>query len=668
MKEENGKLILSISLLCSGRNKEEMIKTLDSLMTIRNRIPSEIVIVDTGCGPDTRQLLPKYADQLVQFKWCDDFAKARNAGLDKCSGEWFMFIDDDEWFENTDNLVNFFDSGEYKKYDKAEYRIRNYLRLDGSRYEDFWSGRLAKLTDDSRFHGEVHEYLTPGGIKAKRINCLVHHYGYAYADREGVFHKAQRNVPLLLDMMEKEPDNLIWGVQLVQEYRNINDYSGMRTLCKATLDKIQKIDNPNANWSRSHFYEGTILAALNSYRYDEAVIDTENFLTDKRNSRKCNAGLYFYAMEAYWGKKEYQKAFVYSKKYIDEYDYFNSIEDVSIDDLTFICGNIFRKLNVQKAVCFAIFSGVSIGDLSALYDYFDRFDLDDKSELVTTFCKALTKAFTDFEFDDRFVDYAREICKHTYTLAFCIKDAAETEKKNPKKFDKLVKVYGQTDSEADSYMIYMRILYAYRYRREALYDVYNEMFACVIDFFDMGEQVWNISEDANIDLLPIFKKIPFIRWKQGVDIFMDKQPDERPGLIPQINAIIADDTDIRFQYFRLKTEEKNLSISENSAEIDEDMNKYCMDCVSFYLEIYRAEHFTGDQTILPKECQFAMRFIHTVTNEDAYSSVDYVKELEKCASLYEPFAKPMKVYISSVGQRKRAELISRIQNGELSHE
>ena len=664
MKEENGKLILSISLLCSGRNKEEMIKTLDSLMTIRNRILSEIVIVDTGCGPDTKQLLPKYADKLVQFKWCDDFAKARNAGLDKCSGEWFMFIDDDEWFENTDNLVNFFDSGEYKKYDKAEYRIRNYLRLDGSRYEDFWSGRLAKLTDDSRFHGEVHEYLTPGGIKAKRINCLVHHYGYAYADREGVFHKARRNVPLLLDMMEKEPDNLIWGVQLVQEYRNINDYSGMKTLCKVTLDKIQKIDNPNANWSRSHFYEGTILAALNSYRYDEAVIDTENFLADKRNSRKCNAGLYFYAMEAYWGKKDYQRTFVYSKKYIDEYDYFNSIEDVSIDDLTFICGNIFRKLNVQKAVCFAIFSGVSIGDLSALYDYFDRFDLDDKSELVITFCEAMTEAFADYAFDSRFVEYAKKICRHTNTLAFCIKDTEKTEKSNTKKFSNLVRIYGKTDSEDDPYMIYLRLLYACRYDRNLLEDIYKEIFDCVIDFFDMDEKVWNIAEETNIDLVSMFREIPFLRWKRGVDLFMEKKFSANPDLVSYISKIIADDQDIRFQYFRLKEEEMRLSVAEGKSDIGGDISAYCTDCVSFYLKIYQPELFTGDLTVLPPECQFAMNFIKTATNENNYSTIDFMKEMEKCAAMYEPFTGAMKSYINSIGQKKRTELLSRLQNGD----
>lgn len=664
MKEENTRPILSISLLCSGRNKKEMIKTLDSLMTIRKRMSSEIVIVDTGCGPDTKSLLPKYADQIVQFKWCDDFAKARNTGLDKCSGEWFMFIDDDEWFENADDLIDFFNSGEYKQYDKAQYRIRNYLKTDGSLYEDFWSNRLVKVIEELRFHGEVHEYLIPVGTKTKRIDSLVYHYGYAYVDREALYRKTKRNEPLLLDMMKKEPDNLLWPIQMIQEYRNIRDFSSMKKLCESTLKKINDIDDLYVNQSRSHFYEGILIPELNSYQYDEAVCDAEKFLTDTRNTRKCNTGLFFYAMSAYWGKKDYQKVLLYARKYIDDYDFFNREEDVSIDDLTFICGNILKKQNIQQAISYIIYSGVKIGDISAVFDYFNRFDMDDKSELVITFCEAMTEAFADYAFDSRFVEYAKKICRHTNTLAFCIKDTEKTEKSNTKKFSNLVRIYGKTDSEDDPYMIYLRLLYACRYDRNLLEDIYKEIFDCVIDFFDMDEKVWNIAEETNIDLVSMFREIPFLRWKRGVDLFMEKKFSANPDLVSYIRKIIADDQDIRFQYFRLKEEEMRLSVAEGKSGIGGDISAYCTDCVSFYLKIYQPELFTGDLTVLPPECQFAMNFIKTATNESNYSTIDFMKEMEKCAAMYEPFTGAMKSYINSIGQKKRTELLSRLQNGD----
>lgn len=34
---------------------------------------------------------------LFDFPWINDFAAARNAVMDRCSGEWYMSIDCDEW-------------------------------------------------------------------------------------------------------------------------------------------------------------------------------------------------------------------------------------------------------------------------------------------------------------------------------------------------------------------------------------------------------------------------------------------------------------------------------------------------------------------------------------------------------------------------------------------
>ena len=91
------KILLSISMLISGR--EEMKKSLDSLQACKENIPCEIILVDTGCNKEQRQLAEQYADKIVNFTWCDDFAAARNAGLKLAEGEWFLYLDDDEWFE-----------------------------------------------------------------------------------------------------------------------------------------------------------------------------------------------------------------------------------------------------------------------------------------------------------------------------------------------------------------------------------------------------------------------------------------------------------------------------------------------------------------------------------------------------------------------------------------
>ena len=73
------KKILTISLLVSGREKTTK-KCLDSLAGLLERLDSELILVDTGCGEALREELRGYTDQIIPFVFCNDFAKARNAG------------------------------------------------------------------------------------------------------------------------------------------------------------------------------------------------------------------------------------------------------------------------------------------------------------------------------------------------------------------------------------------------------------------------------------------------------------------------------------------------------------------------------------------------------------------------------------------------------------
>ena len=63
---ENNHIILSIALLVSNR-KDTIQKCLDSLTPIREAIPSELILVDTGCDEDLRRLLEKHGDIVTNF-------------------------------------------------------------------------------------------------------------------------------------------------------------------------------------------------------------------------------------------------------------------------------------------------------------------------------------------------------------------------------------------------------------------------------------------------------------------------------------------------------------------------------------------------------------------------------------------------------------------------
>lgn len=211
------KIQLSISLLASSR-LGTLERCLDSVRPLLERVPSELIVVFTGTDERVRELAGRYTDQIVPFDWCNDFSAARNAGLRLAKGEWFLYLDDDEWFEDVSEICEFFLSGEYKKYGSAHYIQRNYLDWSGIQYSDFPAYRMAVRRIDTRFQNSIHEQLEPRLNPCKYFQSYVHHYGYVMDKGEESGRKPSRNIPLLQEEIEKRPEYLKNYLQLIKEY------------------------------------------------------------------------------------------------------------------------------------------------------------------------------------------------------------------------------------------------------------------------------------------------------------------------------------------------------------------------------------------------------------------------------------------------------------------
>lgn len=229
------KPVLSISLLVSNGRTDTIRKCMESLVPLRRAIPSELIVVDTGCTDGSVEIAREYADQVVNFTWCNDFAAARNAGLCKCSGEWFLFLDDDEWFEDVTEMINFFQSGGYKQFDGGWYLVRNYDDFDGIRYSESYVGRMCRLTPETKFVGKIHECLVPQPMQIYSFQTFVHHYGYAYHTEEERQKHLQRNLALEEEAVAAHPDDIRMCCQLVQEYRAADRYDDAERVCKDAL-------------------------------------------------------------------------------------------------------------------------------------------------------------------------------------------------------------------------------------------------------------------------------------------------------------------------------------------------------------------------------------------------------------------------------------------------
>ncbi|MBR4027027.1 MAG: glycosyltransferase [Lachnospiraceae bacterium] len=371
MKE---KIILSIGLLVSNR-RDTIKKCLDSLISIRKAIPSELIIIDTGCEKDVREILKKYADVLEKFTWCNDLAKARNETLKYAHGEWYLYLDDDEWFTDTKELINFFKSGEYKKYECASYIQRNYLDSNASQYTDSVVSRMIKLTSDTQFVSKIHEYLTPIYAKNKGLHAVVDHFGYVYETKEALWKHYERNKVLLEEMIKEEPNNLRWYVQLAQEHRTVQEWQKLYDLSENCLKRIKENYEVCSDIFLGVFYAGKIVAWKETWKHKEGLFACKEALKDNRNTQLFHAFAELYmAWFCYWLEKN-EEAEQHIINYFKWEVFFKQNQPLLLlqRSAPFVadCFDIVMKKSVYSML---ICIGLRRGDTSYLKKYFHKLE------------------------------------------------------------------------------------------------------------------------------------------------------------------------------------------------------------------------------------------------------------------------------------------------------
>ncbi len=217
-------------------------RCMKSLQPLRDAVPCELVMADTGSDDGSREVAAQYADILFDFPWINDFAAARNAVIDRCSGEWYLSIDADEWLDDDIfQLVRFLTHRERWQRPLCGVMLRNYYtpELDGES-NDFLAIRMALLSTGARYTGAIHELWDLPSPVCALEHTLLHHDGYVDLSEDWSKKKHERNMALLRKKLEENPENLKTLLQCIESSKGESGYEGYIRQAVAVLKKEPK--------------------------------------------------------------------------------------------------------------------------------------------------------------------------------------------------------------------------------------------------------------------------------------------------------------------------------------------------------------------------------------------------------------------------------------------
>ncbi len=175
----------------------------DCLTSIRDFV-DEIVVVDTGSIDDSPAIASSFGARLLDRPWTDDFAGARNAGLDAARGEWILYIDADERLRGAGPAARTL----LQTTDAAACTVLFHQRPGWTAYREH---RLFRNDPRIRFEGAIHETIRPSldalGDPIEHSDAVIDHFGYE-GDRT---RKWIRNLPILETEVQRTPERVyLW--------------------------------------------------------------------------------------------------------------------------------------------------------------------------------------------------------------------------------------------------------------------------------------------------------------------------------------------------------------------------------------------------------------------------------------------------------------------------
>lgn len=651
-------ILLSISMLISGR--DEMEKSLNSLLYFKNAFPTEIILVDTGCNEKQRALAEQYADKIINFTWCNDFGAARNAGLKKAQGEWFMYLDDDEWFENPQEIISFFTTGEYRKYNSASYIVRNYMDPYGNNYVDSYPSRMVKLNSTIHFVGKIHEYLDPFLEPRKEFNNFVHHYGYVYKNEQERIKHAWRNIQPLLEIRKEYPGDPRWIMQLDQEYFCICNYENV---IAASIEGLKEWEKYRKKLTYMPIHIGAIYAylllafeGLGRYQEEEEWLKRASSepLNELDTMEICIAFYNMMGARVYGCLDNDDLCIEYYKKYKSNYNKLKSdrtaMESKTAGAVTDVFSNIYFAETFM--MCLPAFmkrkewkiiqENILIVDWKQIESFSD--DIKNK-KVLETMCTT--------EYHGLYTELAEKMLgdgNYFHTLYPTIQ-ALQKEYELEGKKDEIHNLHHivATLPSKHFYIIASKILWKNAQKESGIEECYEELFLKYADnILEIEDSIWDIAEERKIEIEPFFMQLDYRTWRRTLESMEHWGSGEDWN---KWNSRIREwksGEDIRYDLFDIKYMGSNLAKitkkTESLPALENQLWTYADMVYEFYQPYYREDVLQENSIGLPDELQLALELRELRYYRNSGQERNALETMKKCLGVYPKLDKTMLVY------------------------
>ena len=258
----------------------------------------EIIIVDTGSTDKTKEIAKMYTDNVYDYKWENDFSKARNYSFSKATKEYIYCADADEILDE-ENQKKFLQLKEtlLPEIDIVQMKYSNQLEYNTVyNFDEEYRPKLYKRIRKFKFVEPIHEAVVLEPIVYDSEIVIIHKPTYSHASRDlSVFYNTYK-------------DNNRLSKRLHNMYAKELFIAGKDKDFKCAKEIFERTFN-DVNRSIDEIKEACCVL-VHVYRINNDIYNFYKFALKDVASESCSEICYELG-EFYFNNKDYEEAIVW---------------------------------------------------------------------------------------------------------------------------------------------------------------------------------------------------------------------------------------------------------------------------------------------------------------------------------------------------------------------